>query len=208
MLHAVNALVLGAVIHEGAVYVLHLRNRLDVENENQNAEHALQNRNQRLARDDSLQKPREEHGQQHKNTDRKEEGKGHDDTHHHLHCLFAEGLFEKGLKFRGLFLRSALVAARIDFGRPVQRPHTEYHRIRKAEDAPHKRQAQQRIPVRETHIALFVHRNAAVFPPHRAGIVLSVFHHDAFQNRLSADAGIFLSCHFVASSLKRKTGAE
>ena len=184
---------LGPVVHKGAVYVLHARDCLDVEDKNQNAEYAFQNRNQGLVCENAAQKSRQKHGQQHENADGREEGKRHDDTHHHLHGLFAEDLLKEALKLRGFLL--FLLSFRVNLRRPVQRAHTEYHGIRKAEHAAHKGQSKERITIRETHVALPVHRNALIFAAHRAGVILPVLHHDAFQYRLSADAGVFLFRH-------------
>ena len=62
MLHAVDALMLGPVVHKGAVYIRHPRDCLDVEDKNQDAEHAFQDRNQGLVCENAAQKSRKKHG--------------------------------------------------------------------------------------------------------------------------------------------------
>ena len=85
------------------------------------------------------------------------------------------------------------IVLRVDRGRIIRALKTQDHGIDKDKDPPYKRDLFQR-GIREKAPVLFLpDRDTAVASAHSDRIILAIAHHDAFQDRLSADPRIVLT---------------
>ena len=185
VLQAVDAFMLRAVVLVYPADILHGRDGRHVDQKNGQPHQALQNGEQGSVADKALEQQADPEGQGDEDGHRQDDGKGDRQPHEKLFSISLRRPVQHGVRLRLLrFL--ILVKAR----GPGQRLHAKHHGVYEIENAAGKRQLRDPPASPDALILFFLRFDPAVRPAHRYGVLFPVFHHDAFQDRLSADPGI------------------
>ena len=132
--------------------------------------------------DDPAKQRRCEIRQNHEDRYSHDNGKCHSQIHDYLLSFLAKQLIYQLIRFGrlGLFL---VVKA----GRKGQAFHAQHQGIHEADNAPHDGKPLQPF-ITDALIGTQMHLDLSVRLSHTHGIDILIFHHNAFQNRLSADS--------------------
>ena len=184
VLQAVDTLVFRAVVHKGALDVLHAAHQFDICDKDDDTDHALQHRHHRVRRDKPAAQPGDKQGQHHKNPDGHDKGKYHHHRHEHALQLFPKHLVQPCLEFGRGFLLVVLEKA----AGPGQGAHAQDHGVRETENTADKGQSQDLCLPGHTHVMILFHLNFPVRFADRDRVIRAVLHHNALDYRLSADS--------------------
>ena len=142
--------------------------------------------------DKILKKKADAEGEGDEDAHRKHDGKRHRKPHEKLFRVSFCHPVKHLVRLR--LLRFLIL---VKFCGPGQCPHAEHHGIYKIKNAPDKRKLYELFAAPDALIFFLLRLDHTVRPAHGYGVFLFVFHHNAFQNRLSADPGI-MSAFFRA----------
>ena len=184
MLHAVNALVLRSVVHKRPPDILHTGNKLNIGNENKNADYALQHCHQAFRLNHAGKQPCDKKRKQHENPDSHDKRQNHDESHQGALQLLPQHPVQKLLYLSRLRILVVLKEA----GGIGQRLHTHNHGIRKAEYASDKGQGEQLHLLGNADIQIPFNLYFLVRFPDCHRIIVPVHHHDPLDDSLSSDS--------------------
>ena len=118
--------------------------------------------------------------------------------HQRLHFLRADVLFQPGFKLAGF---ADIFLLRVKGCRIHQRLHTRHHASAEIHHAANQRPAQNRVLVLDELQFFFFHDDLAVLIPDGNGLPIGATHHNALNERLTADGcSFFLICHSLVLS--------
>ncbi len=181
------------VVHIYPSDILHQRDQKDIGHKDQDTDDAFNDCQKRLISDKPLQITGNKIGQHHKNAHRKD--------YCHYRCQHHQNTFRFILKHLIQHLVGCAFLCpllfRIESGGMIQAFRAQSQGIRKRKDTADKRKLCQFTSPQKTGIFPDLHIDLPVRLSHRNRITGIIFHHNPFQDRLTADTGItfFLSGH-------------
>ena len=192
LFQAVNAFVLRSMVLVNPSDILHGSNNGHICQENGKTHHAFQNGEKRSIPDIGMKQQADSIGKCDKNRHRQNNREGYRKSHEYLFRI-SFGYFIQQLVRFGLFRFIIFVKA----GGIGQSLHSQHKGIYKIKNPSDKRQLCKLAAGQGSGIFFFLDFDVSVRLSDCYGVFIFIFHHDAFQNGLAADAGIVSAVLFT-----------
>ena len=196
---ALDGFMLSAMVGKHPAHILELGNADHIDQQNCQLYNAFAEVPQQIVVMDGLHQSHQKGGQQQEQAHRARRAQQHRQIdHQRLHFLRADVLFQPGFKLAG-FADIFLLGVK---GRRIhQRLHTRHHASAEIHHAANQRPAQNRVLVLDELQFFFFHDDLAVLIPDGNGLPIGATHHNALNERLTADGcSFFLICHSLVLS--------